>query len=273
MNIVKADCHCHTHHSDGALSPIALLDEAKKKNLFGLSITDHDTVAAYESALPYAKTLQIELVPGIEISTEYEKASIHVLGYAFDLHYPGLHAFCQRLQNERQHRNEEIIRRLTAAKMPITLEEIAARFPNRSIGRPHMAALLLEKGYVSSLKQAFERYLGEKGRCYAPGFQSSVEEAIALIHQAGGFAVLAHPHCIPARLISHLSSLPFDGIEVFYGYLSVAQEKPWFALAQKKGWMMTGGSDFHNDTHHSPLGTSWTPVETFELFLQRYQSH
>ncbi len=271
--LVRNDCHCHTTFSDGTLSVPDLLNLAKERQLSGLSITDHDTIAAYETALPLAKDLGLTLVSGIEISTELERTSIHVLGYGFSLQSPDLIRFCQQLQQERENRNEKILERLAKIKMPITMAELRAEFGEGSIGRPHIAKLMMKKGYAKSMKQAFSRYLGDKGRCYVHGFQCDVEAAIELIQRAGGFAVLAHPHYIkPSKLIDKLIDMPFDGIEVYYGHLSLKQEQPWLDIAHKKNWLITGGSDFHGEkkTFH-PLGCSWTPEETFQLFVDRFK--
>lgn len=271
----RADCHCHTLFSDGTLSPVALLDLAQQQGLTGLSITDHDTIEAYNTALPYAKTLGIEMIPGIEISTEYQNTSIHVLGYAFDLAHTELLTFCQKLQANRDERNQEILSKLAKLNMPLSLEEIKARFPHGTIGRPHIAYMMTQKHYVKSTKQAFERYLGDHRSCYVKGMLLEVEEAIELLHRAGGFAVIAHPHYIqPKRLIRALSNMPFDGIEAYYGRLNLTQERPWLTLAQEKNWFVTGGSDFHGDTKpHAILGSSWTPSEIFTLFKQRFEQH
>jgi 3',5'-nucleoside bisphosphate phosphatase len=271
----RADCHCHTTFSDGTLDVVALLNLAKEKQLYGLSITDHDTIDSYQSAIPYARTLGIDLISGIEISTELKSASIHVLGYAFDLHNKELISFCQRLQAERECRNQKILERLAKYKMPITMEELREKFGNVSIGRPHMAKMMVAKGYAKSVKQAFSRYLGDKCRCYVSGYQVEVETAIELIQRAGGFAVLAHPHTVrPTKLIAELTSMPFDGIEGHYGHLSLKQEQPWLDIAKKKDWLVTGGSDFHGEkkTFH-PLGCSWTPEETFAMFSKKFTEH
>lgn len=271
----RADCHCHTTFSDGSLSVQALLDHAKEKQLDGLSITDHDTIDAYKSALPYAKQLGIPLVSGIEISAEHGKSSIHVLGYAFDLQNQDLQTFCQRLQQDRQDRNHQILERLTKLKMPIHFDELTTHFGQGSLGRPHIAKLMVMKGYAKSIKQAFAKYLGDKGRCYVSGYQVSVEMAIELIHHAKGFAVLAHPYTIrPLRIIPELLAMPFDGVEAYYGHLSCKQEQPWVDIAKKKNWIVTGGSDFHGTkkAYHT-LGCSWTPDDTFQLFIKRFAEH
>lgn len=272
LTLRRADCHCHTTFSDGSLDVVTLLNHAKEKQLDGLSITDHDTIEAYHDALPLAKALSLPLVSGIEISTEHRRTSIHVLGYAFDLSHPDLQAFCQRLQQDRDNRNYQILERLSKLKMPIDANELTTHFGQGSIGRPHIAKLMVMKGYVKSIKQAFSRYLGDKGRCYISGYQGDVEGAIEVIHRAGGYAVLAHPHYIrPARILPELLEMPFDGIEVYYGHLSLKQEQPWIEIAKKKNWLMTGGSDFHGEkkAFHT-LGCSWTPEETFQLFTKRF---
>ncbi len=274
QNPSKADCHCHTIFSDGSLTPTALLNLAKEKQLTGLSITDHDTVGAYATAIPYAAELGITLIPGIEISAHYQNTSIHVLGYAFALDNPELNALCARLQVERDNRNEKILIKLARINMPVTMDEVRAAFPTGTIGRPHIAKLMVDKGYVKTMQKAFQRYLGEKQRCYVGGMTVTVNEAIDVIQRAGGFAVLAHPHSLPQKLLTALSHMPFDGIEVYYGNLSLKQEQPMLSLAVHKNWLMTGGSDFHGEqkSYHM-LGASFTPVETFAQFVARAQSH
>ena len=270
----KADCHCHTVFSDGTLSPQALLDLANEKQLKGLSITDHDTVDAYPIAIPYAAKLGITLVPGIEISAHYQNTSIHVLGYAFDLSNAALSAFCQKLQIQRIDRNHKILAKLAKINFPITMTEIQERFPEGTIGRPHIAKLMVEKGYVSTMQKAFQRFLGEKQRCYVGGMTITVPEAIEVIHAAGGFAVLAHPHGLKPKMLAELCEMPFDGLEVYYGHLSLKQEQPILSIAVRKNWLITGGSDFHGEkkSFHG-LGCSFTPAETFDRFVEQSRSH
>ncbi len=269
----KADCHCHTVFSDGTLSPQALLDLAIEKQLTGLSITDHDTVDAYPIAIPYAASLGITLVPGIEISAHYQNTSIHVLGYAFDLASQELRAFCERLQVQREDRNHKILAKLAHINLPVTMTEIQERFPGGTIGRPHIAKLMVEKGYVKTMQKAFQRFLGEKQRCYVGGMTITVPEAIDVIHAAGGFAVLAHPHGLKPKILNALCEMPFDGLEVYYGHLSMKQEQPILSIAVRKNWLITGGSDFHGEkkSFHG-LGCSFTPAETFAKFVDRSNS-
>lgn len=271
----RADCHCHSHFSDGALSVQDLILAAKAANLQGLAITDHDTIDAYETAIPLAREQDISLVSGIELSAQYQGASIHVLGYAFDLKHPAITALCKQQQQQRHDRNLAILDKLKKLRFEITLDELTAAFPFRSLGRPHIATLMVQKGYVSSIKNAFERYLGERKRCYVGGFDLSVEDAIRTIQMANGFAVLAHPYVIqPARIVTDVMSFPFDGIEVYYGTFHKGKEYFYLNEAKKRDWFITGGSDFHGPHKSYPkLGSSFTPHEVFEKFEKRFASH
>lgn len=271
----KADCHSHTYFSDGSLSPTALLDLAKEKQLSGLSITDHDTIEAYEYALPYAKTMGIELLSGIEISAEHRRNSIHVLGYGFNLTDEHLKNFCIQLQQNRLLRNQHILERLTRFNMHITLDELKTAFPYGTLGRPHIAHLMVQKGYVKSTQQAFYRFLGEKCPCYVAGFHIAVETAIELIKNAGGFAVFAHPYYVRSqRTIMELLAMPFDGVEAYYGRYPLKEEQVWVNIAHQKGWLITGGSDFHGEKKsNQSLGCSWTPEENFRVMMERFKQH
>lgn len=267
----RADCHCHTTCSDGRLSPTDLLDLAKLRGLDALSITDHDTTAAYQEALPYAQKLGILLISGIEISAQFQQSSVHILGYGFDLNHPLLACYQQSLKAKRIERNQHILAKLAKLNMPISESMLHERFGEGIIGRPHIATLLVEKGYIGSIKAAFKQLLGDKARCFVKGYQVEALEAIEFIHQIGGYAVIAHPAYFSAQKnIPELTKLPFDGIEVYYGRMNNTQIQPWRALAQQKNWLMTGGSDFHGSQKGFELGCSYTPSEQFALLAERY---
>jgi len=267
----RADCHCHTHCSDGSLSPTSLLDLAKARALDAISITDHDTIAAYPQALPYAQKLGIVLISGIEISAQFQQSSVHILGYGFDLSHPLLADYQQSLQMKRLERNQQILAKLAKLNMHIPESMLVDRFGKAVIGRPHIATLLVEKGYIGSTKAAFKRLLGDKARCFVKGYQVEALEAIEFIHQIGGYAVIAHPAYFSAQKnMQALTQLPFDGIEVYYGRMSTIQVQPWIHLAQQKNWLMTGGSDFHGSKKGFELGCSYTPSEQFAILAERY---
>ena len=263
----RADLHCHTTASDGSLSPEELLLLAKEEGLAGLSITDHDTVEAYGVAIPLAKELGLELLPGIELSSMHQGQSVHILGYGFDLESETLRAFCNWHIERRIGRNREILALLSQKGMPVSEEEMhGVEIPNKRIyGRPHIAQAMIAKGYVASIREAFDKWIGEGKPCYAPGMRVSVEETIATLHKAHGKAVIAHPHLIrSAKLVDELLEMPFDGIEGYYARLPLDVEKKWVDIGNKKGWIVTGGSDFHGSSKpYITLGSSWVAEPVF----------
>lgn len=262
----RADLHCHSTCSDGTFSPVELVQLAKKVELAGLAITDHDTLDAYETALPEAKKLGIILGTGIEFSSVFKSVSVHILGYDYDLSSSEIRAFCKKHQERRTQRNQKILNKLSARKMPIAMEELLALAPDaKAIGRPHIAKVMIQKGYVKTIKEAFNSFIGDGKSCFDEGVSFSSEETIALIHQAGGKAFLAHPHLLERSNIVHeLLKLPFNGIECHYAKFTPDIEKRWVKLAQKKGLLISGGSDFHGeDKHYLTLGSSWVDRESF----------
>ncbi len=264
----RADLHCHTTCSDGSDDPLALLRLAKQVGLQGLSITDHDTIDAYTPELfSEAERLEIRLLPGIEISSELDDSVVHILGYGYDLPASELRPFLIQMQERRGERNRAILKKLAQRKMPISEEELRAFATDRTIGRPHIAQLMVKKGYVATMRDAFEIYLREGGLCYAPGIKHSPREAIDQIHQAGGKAVLAHPHFFKkGSFLRKLLDLPFDGIECYYSKLAKALELPWLKMAKERSLIATGGSDYHGAVKPQiPLGCSWVTEHTFDL--------
>lgn len=272
----RADLHCHTYCSDGSDSPIELLLKAKEANLQGLSITDHDSIEAYTPELfAKAEELELLLLPGVELSSEWEGLSVHILAYGFEITSAPLIQFLHSVQIRRRERNRAILAKLRKVNCPIEEEELLAhvkkRYGNRTIGRPHIAELMVKKGYVATIRAAFEIYLHDHASCYASGIKYTPKEVIEIAHQAGGKAILAHPHFLPkGRVVKELLSLPFDGIEARYGILHKEQEAPWVEVAKKRGWIATGGSDYHGAMKpHIFLGCSWVGKEVFDKLLIR----
>lgn len=256
----KYDLHVHSTCSDGSVSPQELLQLAKEMGLDGISITDHDTVDAYTTELfDLALALQLELIPGIEFSTCFKEENVHVLGYMIDPFNQGLKAFCQEHTKRRRLRNTMILDLLKKHNMPISLEELY-HFPMGTIGRPHIAYLMVQKGYVSSIPQAFEQWIGDDRPCYAPGVRFDLDETIKTIRRAGGKAVLAHPILIKKKkLIRELAKFSFDGWECFYAKFSIEQNNTMVEIAKQHNFIMTGGSDFHGIIKpHSSLGSTYT---------------
>lgn len=259
----RADLHCHSLCSDGTDSPETLLDLAKRLNLQGLSITDHDTLSAYTEALfERAKELEIELIVGVEISSVFREKNIHILAYGMLREDPSFLAFLEEIQKRRQERNVSILAKLRKHQMPIDEEKILL---SPTAGRPHIAQEMVVKGYVGSVQEAFDRYLKDGGSCYEMGFKRSSKEVIEAIQKANGKAILAHPHFYPEGLfLQNLLSLPFDGIECYYGLLSEARIKPWINRAKEKNLLITGGSDYHGKVKPKiQLGCSFVDEECF----------
>ena len=240
-----------------------LIQLAKQMGLKGLSITDHDSIDAYEEAVPAAKAAGIRLGTGVEFSCEFQGISLHLLGYDFDLKNPQIQELCQRHKKRREIRNLAILAKLDKAGMPIRYEELKGT----TIGRPHIAQLMVEKGYVKNLREAFNQYLGEGKKCYDPGTPFTVEEAIEVIHAAGGKAFVAHPQLLPdAFPVEDLLKLSLDGLECFYCRLF---KKSWADYAEAKGWIKSGGSDFHGSAKpENELGCSGVDEETFNKIFK-----
>ncbi|HSX14158.1 MAG TPA: PHP domain-containing protein [Chlamydiales bacterium] len=269
-SLFRADLHCHSICSDGSDTPLELLKLAKKAGLSGLSITDHDTIEAYSpEVLASAQEIGIQLLSGVELSTEFGNHTIHILGYGFDTQSKSLISFLEEMQRRRNERNRAILKKLASKNIIVTEEELATFVTvgvKKTIGRPHIAQIMLKKGYVRNLQEAFSNYLSEGTFYYVPGFKFTPLEAIQVIHEANGKAVLAHPHYIQkGRILNSLLDLPFDGIECYYGSLLEHQERPWIKIATDKNWIATGGSDYHG--HFRPrisLGCSYVNEFTFK---------
>ncbi len=265
----RADLHCHTTASDGTETPAAIIDLALKCGLKALSITDHDTIAAYDEAVPHAKEKGLPLLPGLELSTLFQKESIHILVYGFSLRSEVIHNLVLSQKKRREERNLKILANLKALGMEIKEEELQK---STATGRPHIALAMMEKGFVGSVKQAFEKYLGEGKPAYDGGVRMEVHDAIKIVHDAGALAILAHPHLLNhKKVLKALVEMPFDGIECHYALMPKDREAPFLQIAKQKGWIATGGSDYHGQfKEHIPLGSSWTPQETFEKLYDHY---
>lgn len=270
MNLY-ADLHCHSTSSDGSLTPQELIRLAHEKGLKGLSITDHDTLHAYESL---ESELPLQLLPGVEFSCEHEGKSVHILGYGFSLKASPLLEFTEMHAKRRKERNQAIVEKLKSKGFKIDLAEVEA-LGGHVIGRPHIAYLMQKKGYVSTIQEAFKQYIGDGKSCFAQGKTYSVLETIKRIHLSQGLAVIAHPHLLDSsELLQALLHMPFDGIETRYALYPELSCKRWMKIAKKKGWLETGGSDFHGLMKPQiPLGASGVTDFQFQQLWNHYQTH
>jgi predicted metal-dependent phosphoesterase TrpH len=271
-NDFRVDLHCHSTCSDGQLTPIELLRLAAKIGLQGLSITDHDTIAAYsQETLQEAASLGLNLCSGVEFSCQCDDTNVHLLGYNFDITSQPLHQLCLRHKERRRERNAKILKKLAAKGMFLNEEDLVKKIHTNVIGRPHIAYLMIEKGYVKSIDEAFRFYLGDGKCCFDPGEAFSVDETIEVIHSAQGKVFIAHPHLIRKnRLVRELLKKPIDGIECYYGLFRLQDNQRWLTLAQEHQLLVSGGSDFHGDLKpYIPLGASWVDQDTFNKIMQK----
>lgn len=259
----RADLHTHSSCSDGSLSPIDLLDRAVKRGMKGISITDHDTIAAYDQLA--AIEAGIDICPGVELTTQLEQHSVHVLAYGFDPQDTFLTQFCKERLDARLVRYLEM--RDNLRRYGLALPQKNPAIPN-AVGRPHLAAELVALGIVHSVKEAFVKYLHDDHPCYVPGERFETAETLQLLHENHVWAVLAHPMLYKSQWRMKVLDLPFDGVEVWYGDMH-HHTAEWYKIAKIKGWICCGGSDFHGDAKPEiDVGVSWVGRHTFELLCE-----
>lgn len=240
-----ADLHLHTSFSDGTLSPAQLIALAKKTELRCISITDHDSVAPYLSALPLS---DIEIIPGIELTADYNNTEVHILGYFIDYAQPWFQEQLHHICDVRVSRMREMCEKLTTLGMPICVDEIMKFAGHNCVGRLHLARMLVRKGFISSTQEAFNKYIGDGGPAYVSHFRLSPKEVIALIRKAKGVPVLAHPYCLPFRdMIFEFIKDGLMGLEALYPEHTPAQIASYLKIANDNNLIITGGSDYHGE--------------------------
>lgn len=244
-----ADLHLHTHYSDGTYSPQEVIVRAIKAGLSCISVTDHDTIDGVIPTQQAAQNTPIEVISGIELSSEISGKDIHILGYFVDCHNE---AFCKALHFMQEARRVRIERMIELLKKKgisnISFDEVASLSQSKSVGRPHLAMIMVKKGHVSSMREAFDRFIGEDASCYVEKYVQTPVEVIALIRKAGGVPVLAHPMLNNRdELIPSLVEAGLKGMEVYYPNVSMNIVSYYEGLARKHNLIKTGGSDAHGD--------------------------
>lgn len=248
---MSIDLHAHSTTSDGTMSPAELVKYAHKKGLSAIAITDHDTIDGIAEAVAVGNILGVEVVPGIELSVKYSDLNVHLLGYLFDCQNRELQVALHQVQAGRIERNKRIIANLNSLGFAIPFSELQKSAGSGQNGRPHIARLMLEKGFVRTMDEAFEKYLGHGGLAYVTRFVFGLKEAIALIKNAGGVAVLAHPLQLDKlvdnlpQVLHQMRDMGLDGIEVYYPNHSRQFRKRLIIIAEEHCLLMTGGSDYH----------------------------
>ncbi|MBQ8261449.1 MAG: Cof-type HAD-IIB family hydrolase [Lachnospiraceae bacterium] len=247
------DLHVHSTKSDGSLTPSELVDYAISKNLAAFALTDHDSIDGLEEAISYAKGKPIEVIPGIEFSTEYQGRDIHIVGIYFDYENPAFLSRIQTFRDSRTLRNEKMCRRLQEEGIDITYEKLLAENPDAVITRSHYAEYLFRHGYIKNRKEAFERYIGDHCKCFVPREKITPAGAVKLILEFGGIPILAHPvlyHMTKGQLdtlVSELKAAGLVAIEAVYSTYAPADEREMKRLAEKYDLLVSGGSDYHGD--------------------------
>ena len=255
------DLHTHSNCSDGSMTPYELVRYAKQKGLSAIALTDHDNTEGIDEALRVGKEMGIDVICGVEFSTE-EIRQVHILGYFFDHENKELQDAFQKQQAERVENFEKYLKKFEEHGFPMTRQEVLAQAPSGNVGRAHYAKVMMDKGYVGSVKEAFDRYLGIGMPLYIKREVMEPKDAIVLIHRAGGLAFFAHPHQTKLddeqlyALIKRLKDIGLDGIEGYYPEYTPEMGEKFRSWANELGLLLSGGSDFHADMKpHIEIGT------------------
>jgi predicted metal-dependent phosphoesterase TrpH len=257
------DLHIHSTFSDGVLKPAEIIDLAKLQGLTAIAITDHDTAAGTDEAMQRGHEKGIEVITGIEISSWHGDTSMHILGYRFQHNDKQFNRRLHLLQQGRETRNARIIENLNKLGIMVDLSELLQYSEYGQTGRPHIARLLVDKGITKTIDMAFKNYLRRGAPAYAERFRFSARDAIAMIREAGGIAVLAHPSSLDPTLrsipslLKDLCNLGLEGVEVYYPAHSPKAVKALLKMAAEMNLLITGGSDFHGMERSGSNADEW----------------
>jgi hypothetical protein len=268
------DLHAHTTASDGTYTPAELVHEAARRGVRVLAVTDHDSVDAVTPARVAAREHPpLEIVPGIEINTDDPGGEVHILGYFVDHEAAWFLELLREFRDERAARVHRIAERLTALGHPIDAEEVFALVQEGSAGRPHIAQIMVRRGYVGTVREAFDRFLATGKPAYVPHRKVGSREACEIIRRAGGLAVVAHPvfHDDPEAMLRALAATGLlDGVECYYAEHSPEQTAQFIGLCRQLDLVPTGGSDFHGPrVRAGTLGHPAVPWEAWEALRRR----
>jgi hypothetical protein len=270
--VSRVDLHIHSTASDGRLAPAEIVQEAAERGLTYIALTDHDTVDGIAPALAAAQAFpQLKVIPGVEISTDIPQGEVHVLGYFIDYTDPELKSTLDRFRNSRLRRAQGMVAKLEKLGVHIDWQRVQEIAGASSIGRPHIAQAMLEKGYITSIKQAFTEYLSRDGPAYVEREKMTPAEAVELIVKAKGLAVLAHPLTAgdPEALTTELKAAGLVGIEAHYDGYSAEEIKQLVGLARRHNLITTGGSDYHGlePDNETAIGGANVPIESAEQLI------
>ncbi|MFO7878022.1 MAG: PHP domain-containing protein [Desulfovermiculus sp.] len=247
----EIDLHTHSTASDGSLTPSELVSAGKKAGLRALALTDHDTISGLDMALRTGKERDLEVIPGCELSVHCSHGFMHILGLWVSTRASRLHALLDWMQEKRRQRNQKMLSSLRSLGIAIAENEVKAEAKGESVGRPHLAQVLVRKGVVDSLEEAFTHFLGSTGQAYIPKVKLTAGQAILALKHDQATVILAHPYSLDlgatelATELSRLKGLGLDGLEVYYPEHTPEQTRLFARLAREQNLLISGGSDFH----------------------------
>ncbi len=273
------DLHMHSTFSDGSLTPTQLVHAASEINLMAIALTDHDTIDGVPEFMAAETEMNIERIPGVELSAEFGPGTMHILGYYMDIQNAELRSKLEWIRKKREGRNELILERLNELGIKLTWNEVAAYAGSDVVGRPHFAQAMIAHGYVKSKQEVFDKYLAKGKKAYVDRARLSQKDCIKLIKNAGGVAILAHPITLKLSntkqktLIEELVSYGLDGIECYYSEYSPRVHEKICGLTKQLGLLMSGGSDFHGAANPAiRLGRGFGALEVPDELLEPLRS-
>ncbi len=267
----KIDLHIHTKFSDGAYSPKEVLRKAYLKGIEVVGITDHDSIDGIKEAVEYGKKLGIEVIAGVELSTDVDNTEVHLLGYFFDVENVEFNKYLKFFKEERHFRAKRIVQKLNELGVNISMEDVNEIAGNSAVGRPHIAKALVKLGVVNNYYEAFWKYLKDGGPAYEKKIHISPSSAIKIINDAGGLAFVAHPGNMKEKLLFELIEAGLDGIEVIHPSHTEKTQRFYEKIAEQYCLLKSGGSDFHGGEKEDEnnLGKFFIPPLFVEEMRQR----
>lgn len=264
---MAVDLHLHTNASDGAMSSDELVELAKNLKLSTISVTDHDSIEGIDNAIEAGERCGVEVVPGVEMSSDLEGQDIHILGYFIDHHNPGLTQLLSRLRESRQERALKMVDRLREMGLEIYLKDVTEMAGQGALGRAHVAKVLLKKGYIHDIQEAFDRYIGRNSPGYVGKEAYTVTQIIDIIKKVGGVAILAHPGISNVdNEIPQFVKDGLQGLEAYHSEHTPEQTEYYEKMAKELGIIVTGGSDCHGlgSSHGLIIGSVYVPDKCLE---------
>ena len=274
--MLRVDLHLHSTASDGRFSPTELVRKAAEEGLAVIALTDHDTVGGIAAALEAAREFpMLRLIPGIEISTDIPEGEAHILGYFIDHTDYNLQPALEKMRNSRWERARQIVTKLEEMGCPIDWERVCEIAGGGTIGRPHIAQAMLERGHIESFREAFEKYIGRDGPAYVEREKVTPSGAVEMVIEARGLPVLAHPLTVPEpeEMVVKLKAVGMIGIEAYYASYTAEDVQRLVNIADRHNLVATGGTDFHGiDTDaETSIGGVEIPEESVECLLAMAQ--